>query len=174
MNNNVLGLLRLRIKQGINLAIRDVTRTSDPYIIVTMGGHKLKTRVVKKNLNPVWNEELTLSITNINEPIVFNVYDKDHITGDDPMGDAVVDIKPYMECLKLAADLEKLPDGCAVKKVQPSRDNCLSKESCCTWHEGKIVQDMILKLRNVECGEIVIQIEWIDIPGSKGLAAVEV
>lgn len=171
--NNILGLLRLRIKRGINLAIRD-TRTSDPYMIVTMGEQKLKTRVVKKNCNPEWNEELTLSITNINEPIVLTVYDKDTITGDDLMGDAEIDIKPYVECLKLAADLDKLPNGCAVKKVQPNRSNCLSNESCCTWDDGKIVQDMILKLRNVECGEIVLQIEWIDLPGSKGLAAVEV
>lgn len=171
--NNILGLLRVRIKRGINLAVRD-TRTSDPYIMVTMGEQKLKTRVVKKNCNPEWNEELTLSITNVNEPIVLTVYDKDTLTGDDLMGDAEIDIKPYVECLKLAADLDKLPHGCAVKKVQPNRSNCLSTESCCTWDNGKIVQDMILKLRNVECGEIVLQIEWIDLPGSKGLAAVDV
>jgi len=30
---------------------------------------KLKTRVVKKNCNPVWNEELTLSISDLNVPI---------------------------------------------------------------------------------------------------------
>ncbi|KAL6189968.1 hypothetical protein ACLB2K_036369 [Fragaria x ananassa] len=173
MEKNLLGLLRLRIKRGINLAVRDYV-TSDPYIIVTMGCHRLKTRVINKNLNPEWNEELTLSMTDINEPILLNVYDKDHITHDDTMGDAVVDIKPYVECLKLAAELEKLPDGCALKKVQPSRNNCLATESCCTWHEGKIIQDMRLKLRNVECGEVVVQIEWIDVPGSKGLANVQV
>ncbi|XP_050374850.1 protein C2-DOMAIN ABA-RELATED 7-like [Argentina anserina] len=167
---NLLGLLRLHIKRGINLAIRDY-KTSDPYIIVTMGRHKLKTRVVKKNLNPEWNEELTLSMFTLDEPILLNVYDKDHITNDDPMGDAEIDIKPYVECLKLAAELERLPDGCALKKIQPSSNNCLSSESCCTWHEGKIVQDMVLKLRNVECGELVVQLEWVNIPGSKGLAA---
>jgi len=30
---------------------------------------KLKTRVVKKNLNPEWNEELTLSISDPHTPI---------------------------------------------------------------------------------------------------------
>lgn len=32
----MLGLLRIRIKRGINLAVRDV-RTSDPYVVVKMG-----------------------------------------------------------------------------------------------------------------------------------------
>ncbi|GMP93527.1 hypothetical protein CsSME_00043307 [Camellia sinensis var. sinensis] len=30
----------------------------------------MKTRVVKKNCNPVWNEELTLSIKDPNVPII--------------------------------------------------------------------------------------------------------
>ena len=34
---NFLGLLRLRVRRGINLAIRD-TRSSDPYVVVTMAG----------------------------------------------------------------------------------------------------------------------------------------
>ena len=167
--NNILGLLRLRIKRGINLAVRD-TKTSDPYVVVTMGSQKLKTKVIKKNCNPQWNEELTLSITNLEETIHLEVYDKDTLTVDDKMGDADIDIKPYVECLKMG--LDALPKGCAVKKVQPNRTNCLSSESCCVWENGKIVQDMILKLKNVECGEIVLQIEWINLPGSKGLAGV--
>jgi len=39
MDNSILGLLKLRIKRGINLAIRDAIkgRASDPYVVVTMG-----------------------------------------------------------------------------------------------------------------------------------------
>lgn len=33
---NLLGLLRVKIIRGINLAIRDV-RTSDPYVVIKMG-----------------------------------------------------------------------------------------------------------------------------------------
>lgn len=33
---HMLGLLRIHIKRGINLAVRDV-RTSDPYVVVKMG-----------------------------------------------------------------------------------------------------------------------------------------
>lgn len=33
---NVLGLLRIHIQRGVNLAVRDM-RSSDPYVIVKMG-----------------------------------------------------------------------------------------------------------------------------------------
>ena len=99
------------------------------------------------------------------------VYDKDTFTVDDKMGDAEIDIKPYIECHKMG--LKNLRDGCVVKRVQPNRENCLSDESPCIWNNGKIVQDMSLRLRNVECGEIIVQIEWINLPGCKGLLATE-
>ena len=32
---NLLGLLRIRVKRGVNLAVRDV-RSSDPYVVIKM------------------------------------------------------------------------------------------------------------------------------------------
>ncbi|KAK8521398.1 hypothetical protein V6N12_005305 [Hibiscus sabdariffa] len=65
---SILGLLRIRVKRGVNLAVRDV-RSSDPYVVVKMGKQKLKTRVIKKDVNPEWNEDLTLSVTDPSVPI---------------------------------------------------------------------------------------------------------
>ncbi|XP_023518613.1 protein C2-DOMAIN ABA-RELATED 7-like [Cucurbita pepo subsp. pepo] len=161
-----LGLLRIRVLRGSNLAVRD-TRSSDPFVVVTMGDTSLKTRVVKNNCNPEWNDELTLSIADLRTPIGLSVYDKDTVTDHDKMGDAVIDIEPYIECLKMG--LESLPEGCVVKRVYPSRTNDLADESQCVWNKGKIIQNMHLRLKNVECGEVEIQLEWIDVPGSKGL-----
>ncbi|KAI4313766.1 hypothetical protein L6164_026721 [Bauhinia variegata] len=169
---NVLGLLKLRIKKGINLAIRD-TRSSDPYVVVHMAEQKLKTRVVNDNINPEWNEELTLSVRDVNIPIQLTVFDKDTFSVDDKMGDAEIDMRPYAECVKMGLD-QSLPDGTAVKKVIPCRSNSLAEESPCVWRDGKLIQEMILRLKNVECGEIVAEIEWVDIPGCKGLADVEI
>ncbi len=168
--DSILGLLKLRIKKGINLAIRDA-RTSDPYIVVNFGDQKLKTCVINSNCNPEWNEELTLSVRDVKTPIHLTVYDKDTFSVDDKMGDADIDIKPYIQSVKMG--LNKLPNGCAVKRIQPSRSNCLAEESSCIWKNGNIIQEMILRLRNVECGEVVVEIEWVDIPGCKGLSEVE-
>ncbi|KAK4567514.1 hypothetical protein RGQ29_003335 [Quercus rubra] len=131
---NLLGLLRIRVKRGVNLAVRDV-RSSDPYVVIKMNRQ--------------------------------TVYDHDTFSKDDKMGDAEFEIKSYIDALRM--DLSGLPSGTIVSRIQPSRQNCLSEESCITWTEGKMIQDLCLRLRNVECGEVEIQLQWIDLPGSKGL-----
>ncbi|XP_051145564.1 protein C2-DOMAIN ABA-RELATED 7-like [Andrographis paniculata] len=163
---DALGLLRIRVRKGVNLAVRD-TRSSDPYVVVKCGPQSVKTKVVKDTCNPIWNEELTIYIKDPNDPILLHVYDKDTFTGDDGMGDAQIDLKPYVEWLKMG--LQGLLEGSVVEKVQPSSDNCLASESSIVWRNGKLVQDMFLRLRNVECGEVEVQIEWFDLPGSRGL-----
>lgn len=166
MMENLLGLLRIRVKRGVNLAVRDV-RSSDPYVVVKMAKQKLKTRVIKKDVNPEWNEDLTLSVSDPSIAVKLTVYDHDTFSKDDKMGDAEFDIKPFIEALKM--NLQGLPSGTVITRVQPSRQNCLAEESRVIWSEDRVVQDMCLRLRNVECGEVEIQLQWINLPGSKGL-----
>ncbi|XP_010032689.2 protein C2-DOMAIN ABA-RELATED 4 [Eucalyptus grandis] len=163
---HLLGLLRIHVLRGVNLAIRDI-RSSDPYAVIRMGKHKLKTRVVKRNLNPEWNDDLTLSIADPSLSIKLMVYDKDNFSLDDKMGDAEIHIAPFLDTLRMR--LDDVPSGTVITRVKPGRDNCLAEESCIVWRDGKVVQDMVLRLRNVEHGEIELQLEWIDIPGSRGL-----
>ncbi|PON38277.1 C2 domain containing protein [Parasponia andersonii] len=160
-----LGLLKLHIQKGVNLAIRD-SKSSDPYVIVKMGNQKVKTRVVKKSLNPEWNEFLTLSVADPIIPIKLFVYDKDTFSFDDKMGDAEFEIGPFTNALKVG--LQGLPDGTIISKVQPCRQNCLADESPIYFSNGKVVQDVVLRLRNVECGEIELQLQWIHVTSSKG------
>lgn len=95
------------------------------------------------------------------------VYDHDTFSKDDKMGDAEFDLSPYIEALKM--NLEELPSGTIITRIQPCRQNCLAEESCITYTNGKVVQDVVLRLRHVECGEVEIQLQWIDLPGAKGL-----
>lgn len=83
------------------------------------------------------------------------------------MGDAEFEIGPFIQALKMG--LQGLPNGTIITRVQPTRQNCLAEESCIVWDNGKVVQNMCLRLRNVESGEIELQLHWIDIPGSRGL-----
>ncbi|KAG6421607.1 hypothetical protein SASPL_118164 [Salvia splendens] len=164
--DKLLGLLRIRIKRGLNLAVRDV-RSSDPYVVVRMGTQRMKTRVIRKDVNPEWNEDLTLSVTNPEEPVFIEVYDHDTFSMDDSMGNAELDIQPFVEALKIHP--KGLPNGTRIKTIQPSRSNCLVEESSVVWRDGKIMQDMCLRLKNVECGELQLQLQWVDLPGSKAL-----
>ncbi|XP_044494709.1 protein C2-DOMAIN ABA-RELATED 7-like [Mangifera indica] len=157
---SMLGLLKIRVKRGIDLVVSD-TFSSDPYVVVTQGKQKLKTKVVSNNCNPVWNEDLTLPIRDPSIPVQLTVYDKDTFSVDDEMGYANIDIKPYMDCIKMG--LENLPNGCTIKKLQPTKENCLLEESGIIWNNGKITQDMALKLQNVASGVVEIRLEWLDV-----------
>ncbi|XP_074309404.1 protein C2-DOMAIN ABA-RELATED 9-like [Silene latifolia] len=164
---NPLGALKITVKRGIDLKVCDAF-SSDPYVVITYASQKLKTRVIQKNCNPVWNDVLSISLTDINTPIKLTVFDKDTFTKDDKMGDATIDIRPYLECLQMG--LGELPIGTAVKKIQPDVLNCLADESKVVWvGKGKMIQDMILKLQNVDKGKVQIQLEWLDLPGCRGL-----
>ncbi|GJU20046.1 C2-domain ABA-related 4-like protein [Tanacetum coccineum] len=162
--DNLLGLLRIRVKKGTNLAIRDF-RSSDPYCIVKMGEQRLRTHIVYRDLNPVWDEYLTLSIENPELPIELMVLDHDTFTRDDEMGDAEFEIKTFLEAHKMHLDPHTVPNGTILKRIEPSEDNCLSEESCVIWKDGMIMQKLNLTLRNVESGEIELELHWIDLPG---------
>ncbi|KAL8052991.1 hypothetical protein ABFX02_05G041900 [Erythranthe guttata] len=162
-----LGLLRIRVRRGINLGVRD-TKSSDTYVVVECGSQKVKTKVMENNCNPIWNEELTIYINDLKVPIILCVYDEDTFTKDDKMGDAEIDIKPYVHCLKKKG-YEGVSDGTRVEKVEPSSDNCLARESFIVCNKGKLIQEMTLRLKNVECGEVEVEIEWLNLPGGSGL-----
>lgn len=76
------------------------------------------------------------------------------------MGEAEIDIRPFLDVVRM--DLKGQPSGIVIRKLIPSRENCLSEESSISWVDGKVVQDIILRLRNVECGEVELQLQWIN------------
>lgn len=163
---NLMGLLRIRIKRGVNLAVRDLN-TSDPYVVVRMGRQKLKTRVIKRDVNPEWNEDLTLSVQDPDTPVKITVYDHDTFSLDDKMGEAEFSIKEFIEALKI--EVGSVPNGTVITSVHPSRSNCLVEESHVVYKDGRFIQEMCLRLNNVECGEVELELHWIDLPGSKGI-----
>jgi len=159
--DGLVGLLKVRVVRGINLAYRDA-RGSDPYVVLRLGKKKLKTSVKKRSVNPIWHEELTLTVTDPSQPLKLEVFDKDTFSRDDPMGDAEIDVAPLIEAVNM--NPEEIRNGAIIRSVRPSTKNCLADESHVCWRNGKFVQDMILRLKNVESGEIQLQLQWVNIP----------
>ncbi|KAF3582853.1 hypothetical protein DY000_02031282 [Brassica cretica] len=75
------------LKKGANLAIRDMM-TSDPYVKLTLGQQTVQSTVKKSNLNPVWNEELMLSVPHDYGSVKLQAFDYDTLSADDIMGEA--------------------------------------------------------------------------------------
>uniref|UniRef100_A0A803VFH5 Multiple C2 and transmembrane domain containing 2 n=1 Tax=Ficedula albicollis TaxID=59894 RepID=A0A803VFH5_FICAL len=83
-------LLTIHLKEGRNLVIRDRCGTSDPYVKFKLNGKTLyKSKVVYKNLNPVWDETVVLPIQTLDQKLWIKVYDRD-LTSSDFMGSASV------------------------------------------------------------------------------------
>ncbi|KAM3625503.1 uncharacterized protein V6R79_013103 [Siganus canaliculatus] len=83
-------LLTINLKEGRNLVIRDRCGTSDPYVKFKLDGKTFyKSKVIYKDLNPTWNETLSLPVKNLNQKLFIKVYDRD-LTTDDFMGSANV------------------------------------------------------------------------------------
>ncbi|KAL6862183.1 hypothetical protein ACP4OV_016832 [Aristida adscensionis] len=163
----VIGKLNVRVVRGSNLAIADpLTHTSDPYVVLQYASQKVKTSVQKKNANPVWNEVLHLAVTNPTKPVKLEVFDEDKFTADDTMGVAEINLTDIFDAAKL--DLKHASDGTRIKTIYPVAGvNYLGGESHVSWKGGRVVQDMILKLKNVDSGLIVLQLEWVYVPGIK-------
>ncbi|KAG0481245.1 hypothetical protein HPP92_011760 [Vanilla planifolia] len=154
-----VGVIKVNIIRGIDLAVRDV-RSSDPYVVLTLGDQTTKTRVVKSSLNPVWNETLMLSIPDPVPPLILNVFDKDIFTSDDKMGEAEIDIQPLVAAAK-AYESSPILETMQLGRWLASDDNTLVKDSVISLVNGTVKQEITLKLQNVESGQLEIKLECI-------------
>ncbi|XP_008575529.1 PREDICTED: multiple C2 and transmembrane domain-containing protein 2-like [Galeopterus variegatus] len=102
-------LLTIHLKEGRNLVVRDRCGTSDPYVKFKLNGKTLyKSKVIYKNLNPVWDEIVVLPIQSIDQKLRVKVYDRD-LTTSDFMGSAFV-ILSDLELNRTTEHILKLED----------------------------------------------------------------
>ncbi|EYU24179.1 hypothetical protein MIMGU_mgv1a023415mg, partial [Erythranthe guttata] len=152
--------LRIWVKRGINLVVGNDGHIGDPYVVITSSKQSVKTRVVTKDINPEWDEKLGIRVANHSHSISLTVHDRTKFKFDDKLGEANLDIRPFVEAVKLNPN--GLPNGSISARVLPSISNCLNEESSVFWENGTVKQDMCQRLKNVESGEIELQLEWIN------------
>ena len=59
--------LKVRVLNARNLANKETLTTSDPLCMLELGRTTKKTKSIKNNLNPDWNEEFTFDVPPMNE-----------------------------------------------------------------------------------------------------------
>uniref|UniRef100_A0A8C4W932 C2 domain-containing protein n=1 Tax=Gopherus evgoodei TaxID=1825980 RepID=A0A8C4W932_9SAUR len=102
-------LLTIHLKEGRNLVIRDRCGTSDPYVKFKLNGKTLyKSKVIYKNLNPVWDETVVLPIQTLNQKLRVKVYDRD-LASSDFMGSSFVMLS-NLELNRTTEQILKLED----------------------------------------------------------------
>lgn len=93
LSNPGMYQLDVTLKRGSNLAARDRGGTSDPYVKFKIGGKEVfRSKTIHKNLNPVWEEKVSLLIEHRKEPLYVKVFDYDFGLQDDFMGSAFLDL----------------------------------------------------------------------------------
>jgi len=87
--------LQLTVLAGKNLMAADRGGTSDPYVRLRLGDSKeaLKTKVIKKNLNPEWNETFDLKLERLHESLTIECFDYDLMGSDDSLGKSRIRLK---------------------------------------------------------------------------------
>ncbi|XP_037346084.2 extended synaptotagmin-1 [Pungitius pungitius] len=98
------GLLRIHLLAGTNLVPKDnlmggmVKGKSDPYVKINISGETFVSRVIKSNLNPVWNEMYEVILTQLpGQDLQIEVFDKDMDMKDDFMGRLKINLKDIID-----------------------------------------------------------------------------
>nr|XP_031529806.1 multiple C2 and transmembrane domain-containing protein 1 isoform X9 [Vicugna pacos] len=85
--------LDITLKRGQSLAARDRGGTSDPYVKFKVGRKEVfRSKIIHKNLNPVWEEKACILVDHLREPLYIKVFDYDFGLQDDFMGSAFLDL----------------------------------------------------------------------------------
>ncbi|OAX80069.1 phosphatidylserine decarboxylase [Emergomyces africanus] len=87
--DGVSGIVFMEIVKALDLPPeRNMTRTSfdmDPFVVTSLGKKTLRTRVVRHNLNPVFEEKMVFQVMKHEQSycIYFTVIDRDKLSGND-------------------------------------------------------------------------------------------
>ncbi|MCO5596081.1 hypothetical protein L7F22_050139 [Adiantum nelumboides] len=120
---------------------------------------EVKTRVIRNDLNPKWNEELTLAVPDPPLPLKLSVLDRDLFKADDKMGNAEIDLRTLVAAAKLKAGLQ-FQEGMNIRKIVATKENHFATDSVIKFKDGHIVQEICIKLQNVEKGQIELELRW--------------
>ncbi|KAI4339249.1 hypothetical protein MLD38_024212 [Melastoma candidum] len=120
-----VGILHVKVVRAIKLLKMDILGASDPYVKLCLSGDKLparKTTIIRRNLNPEWNEEFNLVVKDPHSQILnLQVYDWDPVGAHDKLGMQIVplnSLKPH-EKREFTLDLQKDTDVSSHHKKKP-------------------------------------------------------
>jgi len=81
------------------------------------------------------------------------------LKADDKMGNAFINLQPLVSAARLRDILRVSSGEQTLRKVIPDSENCLVRESSINCVNGVVVQNVWLRLREVESGEIELTLK---------------
>lgn len=80
------------------------------------------------------------------------------------MGNAYLNLQPITSSTRMKHVVHTSAGEIPLRKVVPDSDNCLARESSIICVNGEVVQNVWLRLCEVESGEIELKIKIVDAP----------
>lgn len=117
--------LTVRVIEARNLRAMDSNGFSDPYVKVHLGKHRFKTKVIKMNLNPTWDQEFSFLVGDVKDVLKLDVYDEDILQMDDFLGQVRVPLEDVLAADDLSLGTrwyQLLPKGKTNKAVDCGND----------------------------------------------------
>merc|ERR1712137_522970 len=140
---SLMPTVRVNVIRGSDLIAADLGGSSDPYAIVKIGSEtqfasQSKTRIIKKTLNPEWNEFFTLHVNNPQtERLLLEVKDKDRFGKDDSLGHAEMNLSDLQRNVEKKCWLQ-LRGGSTGDNVMGGVLKALSGGSKATRNNGRV------------------------------------
>lgn len=84
----------ITVLEGRHLAAMDKSGTSDPYVTLktTFNKQSFKTKIIKKTLEPKWNESFAFFTSKAEGSILIKLFDHDRVYKDELMGEVTIPI----------------------------------------------------------------------------------
>jgi phosphatidylserine decarboxylase len=106
--SDVVGIVFIDIQRITDLPPeRNVTRTSfdmDPFVVASLGKKTYRTRVIRHNLNPVFNEKMVFQVLRREQTysLSFTIIDRDKLSGNDFIASAVLPLTDITDTAPVA------------------------------------------------------------------------
>jgi Ca2+-dependent lipid-binding protein len=87
-------MLYVLLKSATHLVAKDVNGKSDPFVEISLGDTKHKSKVAKNTLEPVWSERFKFIVTDARTDVLsFAVFDWDRVGANDKLGHIDVPVR---------------------------------------------------------------------------------
>jgi len=111
----------ITVAEARHVASMDKSGTSDPYVVLksNFNNQTFKTKVMKKNLTPNWNQEFAFFTSKPEGQLHLIMYDKDIVYKDEFMGEVYIKLQDYAD----GAEVDKwipLQNEPVAKKIDKS------------------------------------------------------
>ncbi|KAH9322295.1 hypothetical protein KI387_016934 [Taxus chinensis] len=101
--------LYVYVQEARGLPAKDLNGFSDPYVRLHLGKIKARTRVIRKTLDPSWNEEFTFKVEDLSEQLVVSIWDDDRFFNDDFLGQVKIPVSTVLDAEKQTMPLTWFP-----------------------------------------------------------------